>query len=201
MTTTPVVTVASGHQLAVPAGLAYLRARIAGAPAGIRSARRDPAEQRELFLSRYRPAKTGSGPYGDVRYYRGVRYVRVSGEGSVAIPGSSEHETGNALDVLAGAQEWFHEYGAAFGWVPFKVRGEPWHLEYEADSDTHREETDDMLVIRRKTDKGYTYRLVVPGHPTIAVSHAAVVGIKKAGVKVAHMPTADYLRIIRTMRG
>lgn len=198
---TAVITVEPGHQLAVPAALAYLRARAAGAPAGIRSARRDPAAQRRLFLSRYRPASKGVGPYGDVRKYNGVRYVRVSPAGSVAIPGTSEHETGNALDVLESAQPWFHEYGAGFGWVPFKVRGEPWHLEYDQSEDTHREETDDMLVIRRKTDKGYTYRLVVPGHPTIAVSHAAVVSIKKAGVKVAHMPSADYMRIIRTMRG
>lgn len=49
-------------------------------------------EQVDLFLSRYRVQWFGSGPFGDVRTWQGKRYVRHSGLGTVAQPGTSNHE-------------------------------------------------------------------------------------------------------------
>lgn len=49
-------------------------------------------EQVTLFLSRYKPQPYGNGPFGDVRIWQGVRYVRHSGLGTVAQPGTSNHE-------------------------------------------------------------------------------------------------------------
>lgn len=59
-------------------------------------------EQVNLFLSRYRPQAIGSGPFGDVRRWNGTRYVRHSGLGTVAQPGTSNHEiqgTSAAIDL------------------------------------------------------------------------------------------------------
>lgn len=53
---------------------------------------RTRAEQTELFLAHYRVQASGNGPFGDVRYWQGRRYVRVSGTGTIAAPGMSNHE-------------------------------------------------------------------------------------------------------------
>src|SRR5690606_30156675 len=58
------------------------------------------SEQRKFFLQRYEPRSSGSGPYGDVRWYNGKRYVRVRGA-AAAIPGTSNHGLGLAVDVVA----------------------------------------------------------------------------------------------------
>jgi len=59
-------------------------------------------EQIDIFLRRYTPRTTGVGPYNDVRWWKGVRYVRTSGAGTVAQPGTSNHEiqgTNAAVDL------------------------------------------------------------------------------------------------------
>lgn len=55
---------------------------------------RTAQEQIDLFLSRYRVQWFGTGPYGDVRWWKGKRYVRYSGIGTVAQPGTSNHDEG-----------------------------------------------------------------------------------------------------------
>lgn len=103
---------------------------------------RTEAEQTAIFLSRYRPQLAGSGPYGDVRWWNGTRYVRHSGLGTVAQPGSSNHEiqgTTAAVDVAdsggagigtmgSARSNWLRANAANYGLIPegFKF-GEAWH--------------------------------------------------------------------------
>lgn len=116
----------------------YNRMRKAGCPAGVTSATRSTAEQERIFLSRYRLQATGSGKFGDVKIYKGKRYVRHSAAGDVAVPGTSRHESGRALDLPEPARAWVRKHGAAYGWIKDIVRGEPWHFEYQAGRDTKR---------------------------------------------------------------
>lgn len=135
------VTIAPGRRLARPAALSYERMQAWGMPAGgINSAHRPHEEQRRLFLARYRQQASGNGPYGDVRWYQGRRYVRHSSAGSVAVPGgpTSRHESGLALDIASAsaAHAWIKKHGRAHGWVA-DVPGEPWHFEYRQKHDKH----------------------------------------------------------------
>jgi len=129
----------------------YLRMRSAGCPAGVTDAGRDPQAQINLFLARYKPQATGSGPYGDVRHWRGTRYVRVSSAGPVAVPGTSRHESGLALDLPEPARSWVTKNGAKFGWIAGIVKGEPWHFEYQAARDTMKPKpaANDSLPLRK----------------------------------------------------
>lgn len=133
------VQIAPGHWLSPTAAASYARMRAAGMPAGITSAGRTHAEQVAIFTARYRVQWIGRGPYGDVRWWQGRRYVRHSAAGPVAVPGSpySRHETGNALDLPnTGARAWIRANGASHGWFA-TVPGEPWHYEHQAHRDQH----------------------------------------------------------------
>ena len=55
------------------------------------------AVQERIFRERYRVMWSGSGPFGDVRYWQGVRWVRVTGA-AAAVPGTSNHGWGKAVD-------------------------------------------------------------------------------------------------------
>lgn len=114
----------------------------------VSSGTRTTAEQRDIFLSRFRAQTSGNGPYNDVRWYGGVRYVRVSSAGTVAVPGTSNHEEGGpigprALDIRdsgnnAGVtsagnarSNWIRANAARYGFNPAGYGfGEPWHIEY-----------------------------------------------------------------------
>lgn len=133
------LTIAPNRRLARKAALSYERMRAQGMPAGgINSALRTHAEQRALFLARYRVQASGVGPYRDVRWYQGKRYVRHSSAGSVAVPGgpTSRHESGLALDLAtaSAAHAWMRARGGDHGWVA-DVPGEPWHFEYRQKRD------------------------------------------------------------------
>lgn len=103
---------------------------------------RTEAEQTAIFLSRYRAQRTGSGPFGDVRWWNGTRYVRHSGLGTVAQPGTSNHEiqgTTAAVDLgdSGGAgigtkgsarSNWLRANAANYGLIPEGFNfGEAWH--------------------------------------------------------------------------
>src|SRR5690625_4137900 len=133
------VVIEGAHRLASAAAASFARMRKAGMPAGgVNSAYRDGALQRKLFLQRYKPQSSGGGPYNDVRWYQGVRYVRISAAGMVAIPGTSVHENGNALDMAtaSAAHKWMLKNAAAHGWRR-TIAAEPWHWEYTAKNDKH----------------------------------------------------------------
>lgn len=103
---------------------------------------RTEAEQTAIFLSRYRAQRTGSGPFGDVRWWNGTRYVRHSGLGTVAAPRTSNHEiqgTTAAVDVAdsGGAgigtwgserSNWLRANAGNYGLIPegFNFK-EAWH--------------------------------------------------------------------------
>lgn len=108
----------------------------------ITQAYRTYAQQVDLFLDRYTPRTTGTGPYGDVRFWDGgdggplVRYVRTSGA-AAAVPGTSNHGLGQAIDFATdspGAISWLMNNAAPYGWArpawTYKAPTiEPWHWE------------------------------------------------------------------------
>lgn len=116
--------------------------RLALDSSGTQRGIRTHEEQRALFLSRYRAQASGSGPFGDVRIWQGRRYVRHSGLGTVAQPGTSNHEiqgTYAAVDLAdsGGAgigtmgserSNWLRANAARYGLEPegFKFK-EAWH--------------------------------------------------------------------------
>lgn len=139
--------IAPGRWLATPAAESYARMRAAGLGPGITSAGRTNAEQVALFTDRYRVQIVGRGPYGDVRWWQGRRYVRHSSAGPVAVPGSasSRHEQGLSLDLPLAERAWMRAHGAAHGWFAV-VPGEPWHWEYQAHRDTHRTRSEEYAM-------------------------------------------------------
>lgn len=114
----------------------YTRMLAAGMPAGgITDAGRTRAEQESIFLSRYTPRASGSGPFGNVTWWRGIRYVRTSGPSTVAVPGTSKHESGRALDLQPPQEAWVRAH-PDHGWR-FPIATERWHAEYELTLDNH----------------------------------------------------------------
>jgi hypothetical protein len=122
----------------------------------VRGWNRTIAEQERFFFERYDEQATGSGPFGDVRWYKGVRYVRTSGA-PAAIPGNSNHGWGLAVDIDDfGAYRTLGNDRSAkatpilerHGWTDDEGSsiGEPWHRVYKPASDTHPEpfQEDDM---------------------------------------------------------
>lgn len=97
-----------------------------------------------LFLSRYRVQLFGSGPFGDVRWWRGKRYVRFTGA-AAAVPGTSNHGFGETVDVW-GLESFtstryaqFMSVAAERGWSNSEGRvvKEPWHQRWFAAADIH----------------------------------------------------------------
>ena len=135
---------------------------------------RPRAVQEAIFFDRYLPQKTGNGPYGDVKTYKGVRYVRRLGTASAATPGTSIHGKGNALDIAGiysnyGAPRtkgylWLAANAPAYGWTnpnwaTTKNYWEPWHWEYTKANDTHPKDNDEVeidLKSLRRTVKSKT---------------------------------------------
>jgi len=138
----------TNERIEVGAGASLARAIAAGCPAGgINDSYRSYAEQVSMFLSRYRVQWSGRGRYGDVRWWKGKRYVRTSGAGMAAIPGTSTHGTGLAVDFAYAQRVWMRVHGAAYGWFN-TVKSEPWHWEYRANKDTQPKEPEMELTDR-----------------------------------------------------
>lgn len=108
----------------------------------VRGWNRTLAEQITFFLRNYQPQATGDGPFDDVRWWQGTRYVRFQGA-SVAIPGTSNHGWGLAVDVAdyGGVGDFNHPRRVRtfpilerHGWTDTEGRDpktlEPWHLVY-----------------------------------------------------------------------
>ena len=134
-----------GHLLATPAR-AFEEWRRQAAAAGrtltitsVADAYRPLAVQERVFLQRYIPQATGGGIYGDVRHYKGVRYVRRHGA-AAAVPGTSNHGRGLAIDVanagpFGGAfHDWMLKTGPELGWSNVEGRSvnEPWHWVHDS---------------------------------------------------------------------
>jgi len=105
---------------------------------------RPESVQQRIFLERYEPRRAGAGPFGDVRTWRGVRYVRVRGA-AAAVPGTSRHGLGLAVDCtgLGGftgtkyrqlmAVQQDHGWSNTVG----RTINEAWHQEYTRINDRH----------------------------------------------------------------
>lgn len=109
----------------------------------ISSGWRSHEEQVKLFTTRYRVQWTGKGPFGDVRWWNGKRYVRYSSNGTVAVPGTSLHESYRAIDIRdtggdpgvtrknTRRSNWIKDNARRFGFTPNGFNfGEPWHIEF-----------------------------------------------------------------------
>jgi hypothetical protein len=147
------VAIGGGHQLATQAATYYQAMLAAGCPAGhINSAYRSHAEQEAIFRARYTTTRIAN-----VRpvVWLGRKWYKRPGVATAAIPGTSKHELGVALDVDDPTRAWMLAHGAPFGWTP-TVTNEPWHFEFHDNGhlptlapDATDEEEPPMLVIRR----------------------------------------------------
>ena len=119
------------------------------------SAWRSYDTQKLLFEQRYTPKAKGGGEFCDVRTWNGTRYVRTSDLGSAAIPGTSNHGKGQAIDVPG--FEGFDDpvrlqllaLAKDFGWSDKEgcSVNERWHLTYDpaADKGTTNWSPDDPI--------------------------------------------------------
>lgn len=135
----------------------------------VTSGDREKADQIEVFVARYRQQASGSGPYGDVRYWDGsadgypggTRWVRHSPAGTVAVPGTSDHERRRSNDLAMPynsdtaahhrARQLAPEYGIECDGINFR---EWWHWTFRgplgqiggstASTDSRPFEEDDM---------------------------------------------------------
>lgn len=132
-----IIKIDGSNRLRTDSADSYTRMLAEGMPSGgINSAYRSLASQRALFLARYRVQWTGRGKYNDARWYKGKRYVRISGAGMVGVPGTSKHTDGLALDMStsSAAHRWMLRHAERVGWHR-PIDSEPWHWEYSAKRD------------------------------------------------------------------
>lgn len=124
------------------AAASYERMKAVGLPGKcVNDAGRTNAEQRALYNAWLKTGKT-SPP-------------------SVAYPGTSLHEKGNALDLAEPARAWMHKFGKYYGWVNpawAKRSGtyEPWHFEY----DPRKDRSKHVKVKTTRTLTAATYRAI-----------------------------------------
>lgn len=159
---------APGHRLRADAAAAFDAAN-ARRRWVLTDSERPLATQIRIFLERYMPARTGGGYYGDIRWWNGVRYVRRKGFAAAAIPGTSKHGTGLAIDVTGlghvGSATWeaFRRDVEPHGWrhpawAKKTAFYEPWHWEYHPALDT-------QLVSRPGAGTGSITTPTIPGRP------------------------------------
>lgn len=113
----------------------------------ISSGTRTYQEQINIFLSRYvRAGDVRGRRVYDTRWWNGVLWYRVSSAGTVAAPGTSNHENDRALDIRDtgntpgvtsfnnARSNWIRVNAGRFG---FNANGfgfgEPWHIEFTGD--------------------------------------------------------------------
>jgi len=107
------------------------------------SAWRSYETQKTLFEQRYIPKASGGGEFCDVRTWNGTRYVRTSDLGAAAVPGTSNHGKGQAIDVPGfesfgdTARLQFLTVAKDFGWDDKEgcSVGERWHFTYNPEND------------------------------------------------------------------
>lgn len=119
-------TILGTYWLADAAAASWKRMVAAGMPNKVTSAGRTRAEQQALY-DRWKAGKLPGTP-------------------TVAKPGTSNHESGAAIDVPEPTRTWLHRNGAEHGWTnPAWAKradtAEPWHFEYDPARDKHRTTT------------------------------------------------------------
>lgn len=103
---------------------------------------RDPAEQLRIWHERYIPLSSVTSQFVyETKWWNGVLWARISSEGTVGIPGTSEHEVFRAADL---ASPYNHRHTAAHQRAQqlcggFGIRwsgadfGEDWHWAFTGD--------------------------------------------------------------------
>lgn len=146
-------------RLAPSAAESYARMRAEKLPAGgINSAWRSEDAQRRLFVSRYEPSRnrlTDRGPFKDVRRYQGRWYKRMRGL-PVAVPGTSMHNRGLALDASTSrrAYRWLVANGEGHGWHRPLPKTDPVHFEYRTRRDRARRAKPGWHVVTARVLRG-----------------------------------------------
>lgn len=136
--TVTLVAVAAGSWVAMCAA-----ARTAGylfKATGSGDSYRSYAAQEALFRARYTTTNTGR----DSKTWNGTRYWLRAGLASAAVPGTSNHGWGLAVDVAVeldgdpgpesitdDAVDWLVAHAATYGWSA-ELQSEPWHWRYVA---------------------------------------------------------------------
>jgi len=122
------------HHLAAAAWKAMVRAAksdgITLKPTSAADTFRPLEVQERGFLNRYDNTKRMSKP----RTYRGKLYWLKPGNAPMAVPGTSNHGWGLAVDVANIDQakvEWLLKNAASYGFS-WELQNEPWHLRYVA---------------------------------------------------------------------
>ncbi|ACV09822.1 peptidase M15B and M15C DD-carboxypeptidase VanY/endolysin [Jonesia denitrificans DSM 20603] len=114
------------------------------------------ALQKKIFQERYDRMSIGRGPYGDVRWWNGGRWVRMRGA-AAAVPGTSNHGLGLAVDFASGINtsftsreyKWMSANAPAYGWTNSEGASvnEPWHWVYDSHKDTRKPKRAVKLVV------------------------------------------------------
>lgn len=142
-------------------------------PGGINSDWRDPKLQVALFLDNYTKtyltsAKTDRRVWNGVPYWR--RKVRLSNGAptvSVAVPGSSKHEIGLAIDFDVAQREWVKANGRRRGWywptwAQQPATREDWHMEFDTTyTPTPKPQEEDTMAYPYKVDGVHLF-LIAP---------------------------------------
>jgi hypothetical protein len=141
----------------------------------VTGALRSYATQERIFRERYQVQWVGGGAYGDVRWWKGTRYVRRFGTAAAAVPGTSNHGSGDAIDVktLRESGDPSHDVAVVFtswsdkdrvrflkvaaehGWDDEEGRrvNELWHLTYYPARDRHRGSVSEPAKAKKRKPK------------------------------------------------
>lgn len=108
-------------------------------------------------------ALTVSDTYRD--YARQVEYRKnpPNGAGLAAVPGTSQHGWGLAVDTRGQLLRWMTAHGAPYGFIR-TIPSENWHFEYVAARDTHSKDTTTSTPTPEPVLVSVT-----PSYPSIAV--------------------------------
>ena len=177
------VTIAPGHQLDAAAAASYARMRAAGCPAGITSSYRSSAEQQHL---------------------RDLWEADPVANAYAAPPGTSDHETGQALDLWWDAAQWVRAH-PDHGWR-FTDPTEWWHAAYRIALDQHlaegtrpapltRTQPEDPMLIVRNARSGITAVVLGDGTWALIQDAASAKSLRDAGLPSADVDPTTFDRI------
>jgi hypothetical protein len=183
------------------------------------------AEQVSIFRERYTTTPLAGRPY---RIWNGVRWYQRPGTAVAAVPGTSNHGLGQAIDFATdspGALVWLAKHGAKYGWSrpawTYRPESlEPWHHEATlvvlvSNPGTKLPTAPPVPVIPTPPELDHLTPLEddmptllsAPGCGTGLLDGGVLTGIgdqatidawAASGVKHLHITGADYLRHVRS---
>ncbi len=181
------------------------------------SAYRPYADQERIFLDRYVPSIFGT------RSWNGQRWRKKVGVAAAAVPGTSNHGLGLAIDLaeesdgdtdaesIDTATVLYLTGGVAdrFGWS-WEIQSERWHIRYVAGDQipqavlAHEASQEDGMTLLHDSDSG-TWRVAVPGEGSAVVSNPShwrsVIANGRATGTYESPYMSDLISKIRAERG